>query len=70
LLQLVKPQEANDTALEITRLEMVRGELANIAIERNLSGEAKQSFSSTIDWLTSFINKQQKEINSYAKTNL
>ncbi|WAC08958.1 MAG: hypothetical protein OS130_07190 [Thermodesulfobacteriota bacterium] len=57
MLQLVKPQRANDTELEITRLERVRGELADIAIERNLSGEAKQSFSSTIDWLTFFINE-------------
>lgn len=57
MLQLVKPQQANDADLEITRLEDVRGELVRIAMERNLNGEAKQAFSSTIDFLTSFINE-------------
>jgi len=57
MLRLVKPQRANDVELEIIRLEDVREKLADITIERNLSGEAKQSFCSTIDWLTSFINE-------------
>jgi hypothetical protein len=71
MLQLVKPQRANDTELEITRLERVRGELADIAIERNLSGEAKQSFSSTIDWLTFFINEYKwRDIGLGDETNL
>jgi hypothetical protein len=57
VLKLVKPQWVNNIELEITRLEDVQGELVRIAMERHLSGEAKQSFSSTIDWLTSFINE-------------
>lgn len=59
MLQLVKPQQANNAEPEITRLEHIRGELVNIAMERNLTGEAKQSFSSTIDWLSSFINEAE-----------
>lgn len=30
MLQLVKPQHANDTELKIARLERVRGELADV----------------------------------------
>jgi len=47
-------QRANDTELEITKLENVRGALVDIA---DLTGEARRSFSSTIDWLSSFINE-------------
>jgi len=53
--QQIKPPPCLQS--ETTRLERVRGELIDIAIERNLTGEAKQSFSSVIDWLSTFINE-------------
>ena len=52
-----KAEQQQNNNVEITRLKTVRGELADIAIERDISGEAKQSFNSTIDWLSSFINE-------------
>lgn len=45
----------------ITKLGKVRGELVDLAIELKLTGETRQSFSATVDWLTKIIRQINKK---------